>query len=238
MIQEEEDSVFSSMEPKQLLQTLTTPYHEVSLYRFLINYFPENIVQDVFRHYVVGYSDRYKGSPVFWIIDMDGNIRTGKVMGYNDKTGKRRKNPPQISFLHTPDRDVRDTIKSQYYYKQCLYGEHLIPQYEKFAIVESEKTALICTMFAWMKQDYSTLWLATGGLENIRDSLMRPLEGKNVQFYPDKGEAAGRWEKRINEKLSPEIRENFKMNLCIEKVNILEDGDDIGDYILKMREKQ
>jgi len=64
---------------------------------------------------------------------------------------------------------------------QCLFGEHLLKQYpfKNVAIVESEKTALICSSF-W--NEY--IWLATGGKSQLNDRL-QVLKGRKVVAFPD-----------------------------------------------------
>jgi hypothetical protein len=64
---------------------------------------------------------------------------------------------------------------------QCLFGEHLLKQYPSraVALVESEKTAVICCAF-W--QEY--IWLATGGKSQLNDRL-QVLRGRKVVAFPD-----------------------------------------------------
>ncbi len=64
---------------------------------------------------------------------------------------------------------------------QCLFGEHLLPQYpdKPAALVESEKTAVIASIFC---PDF--IWLATGGKAQMNDRI-EVLRGRNIVAFPD-----------------------------------------------------
>ena len=64
---------------------------------------------------------------------------------------------------------------------QCLFGEHLLKRYPfmPVALVESEKTAVICSSF-WPEY----IWLATGGKSQLNDRL-QVLKGRKVVAFPD-----------------------------------------------------
>ena len=98
----------------------------------------------------------WNGATVFWQIDVSGNVRAGKIMGYDAKTGHRVKQPfNQVSWVHSV-RKIPD-----FHMRQCLFGEHLLAYASSMArtvaIVESEKTALIAALFI-----PDLVWLATG----------------------------------------------------------------------------
>lgn len=65
---------------------------------------------------------------------------------------------------------------------QCLFGEHLLPMYpdKPVALVESEKTAVIC---AGLMPKY--LWLATGGKQQINAKKFAVLEKRKVTAFLD-----------------------------------------------------
>ena len=81
------------------------------------------------------------GKTVFWQIDIEGKIRSGKIILY-DQNGNRRKNTmPPVQWVHSalqlPD----------YNLKQCLFGEHRLKNTNKpVCIVESEKSAVIASL--------------------------------------------------------------------------------------------
>lgn len=136
---------------------------------------------ELFDMYYLGSSKKWKGASVFWQIDVDGNVRTGKIMGY-DKSGHRIKEPRSlITWVHSHLK-LKD-----YNLEQCFFGEHLLTQYPSalVCIVESEKTAMICK--AYLPEH---IWLATGGkcgCNFYSKSVNRVLKGRNVILFPDEG---------------------------------------------------
>lgn len=133
------------------------------------------------------------GATVFWQIDRNGNVRAGKIMGYNAETGHRVKEPfNQVSWVHSV-RKVQD-----FRMKQCLFGEHLLSDTSStisskpVAIVESEKTALVAAHF----------YLTSSGLppeECTGASTARPCRywgGSEVILFPDL-KATEEWRQRL-----------------------------------------
>ncbi len=87
---------------------------------------------------------------------------------------------------------ARHALPDDWELTQCLFGEHLLPQYpnHKVALVESEKTALICT--ALMPQ---YLWLTTGGKAQFGEKL-DALKGRDVIAFPDV-DAYDTWKEKL-----------------------------------------
>ena len=128
------------------------------LYRYLTKVAGKEKTDRLFNLYKVGTSKMWNGATVFWQIDINGNVRAGKIMGYDAKTGHRIKHPfNQVSWVHSVKK-IPD-----FHMKQCLFGEHLLADASSstrtVAIVESEKTALVAAQFI---PDF--IWLATGGM--------------------------------------------------------------------------
>ena len=120
---------------------------------------------------------------IFLQLDAAGQCRTGKIMHYNPSTGKRIKDetiPSRINWLHTTLKR-RHQLPKDWQLTQCLFGEHLLPQHpdKTVALVESEKTAIICA--ALMPQ---YLWLATGGKSQFNNRLTS-LKGRKIIAFPD-----------------------------------------------------
>lgn len=235
----EESEIFHSEIPiMEVIESITENPNKISLFRWLCKYYPEVYVRQVFSMYMVGYSWKFHGSPTYWQIDTYGAVRSGKTIGYDENTGCRVKTPyPQVSWAHSVDRKLRETVEDTYVLKQCLFGEHLLRKFNKFSIVESEKTVLICTLEEMIKNNgkLSTLWLACGGLTNITNRLFRVLEGEKVIFFPDKGIAYKQWSERVRA-LSNSIQVNFLINKGLEDTN-LQEGSDIADYIIGLKSK-
>ena len=150
------------------------------LYRYLTKVAGKEKTDRLFNLYKVGTSKMWNGATVFWQIDINGNVRAGKIMGYDAKTGHRIKHPfNQVNWVHSVKR-VPD-----FHMKQCLFGEHLLSETSipasTVAIVESEKTALIAALFI---PDF--VWLATGGMHgSFNSKAMQVLCGREVILFPD-----------------------------------------------------
>ncbi|MDR0835283.1 MAG: DUF6371 domain-containing protein, partial [Tannerella sp.] len=105
------------------------------------------------------------------------NCRAGKIIVYG-KNGHRRKDVmPPVQWAHSilklPD----------FHLSQCLFGEHLLhDNTKKVAIVESEKTAIIASVYL-----PEFIWMACGGCGNLSLKLCEPLKGRNVVLFPDCG---------------------------------------------------
>ncbi len=120
---------------------------------------------------------------IFLQIDQDNQCRTGKIMQYNPATGHRIKDPDKpgrINWLHSILKRKKQ-LPPDWQLTQCLFGEHLLPQHQDktVALVESEKTAIICS--AMMPQ---YLWLATGGKSQFNNRLT-VLKGRKIIAFPD-----------------------------------------------------
>ena len=83
-------------------------------------------------------------------------------------------------------------LKQDWTLSQCLFGEHLLTKYPEktVALVEAEKTAVICAGFF---PDY--VWLATGGKSQLNERL-NVLKGRKVVAYPDL-DATKEWRTRV-----------------------------------------
>lgn len=80
------------------------------LYRYFTKVAGKEDTDKLFRLYRVGTSRMWNGAAVFWQIDRDGNVRAGKIMGYDAETGHRVKEPfNQVSWVHSV-RKVPDFI--------------------------------------------------------------------------------------------------------------------------------
>lgn len=142
---------------------------------YLNSLFGKDVSDELIKKYFIGTSKNWEGACVFWQIDTQGNVRTGKIMLYNPTTGKRVKEPfNHISWVHSALK-IKDFELSQ-----CLFGEHLLNDKTKdVAIVESEKTAIVASVFF-----PEFIWLATGGMSFNSDKC-KVLEGRDVFLFPD-----------------------------------------------------
>ena len=138
---------------------------------------------------VEGLVDQYQlgvtkaGDVIFFQIDKEGRCRTGKVMKYDPVTGHRIKDDSSkcpITWIHAIMKR-KGLLPEEWELSQCLFGEHLLSLYpdRTVALVESEKTAVICAGFI---PEY--VWLATGGKTSLGNKL-DALSGRKVVAYPD-----------------------------------------------------
>lgn len=144
--------------------------------KFLIDLFGVEVASQLVSHYFIASSKHWNGATVFWQIDAQGKIRTGKIMLYSPTTGKRVKEPfNHITWVHTLLKIPNDETR------KCLFGEHLlIDKTKPVAIVESEKTAVIASVYL---PQY--IWLAVGSLTNLSAEKCSILKGRTVILFPD-----------------------------------------------------
>jgi hypothetical protein len=207
----------------ELLVLCSRDFKQNNLIQFLKIYFSKAEVQSVITEYRLGTANHWKGSTVLWQLDSQNKIMAGKVMLFDPETGKRIKVP------HNHIQWVHKLLKlKDFVLQQCLFGLHLIngSAKKKIAIVESEKTALMMSLFL---PDY--IWMATGGKGNFNKKMLLPIKGYTILAYPDKSEFND-WNK-----IALELqKEGFKINCSrfIEDKNV-PDGTDLADIYLESR---
>ncbi len=177
------------IENKLMEQTLHG-YSVNPLYRYISTVFGKEETERLFALYKVGTSKKWDGSTIFWQIDIDGKVRTGKIMKYDAKTGHRTKEPhSMVTWVHSEMKISNFTLR------QCFFGEHLLtdtPKSKTIAIVESEKTSIIATHFI---SDF--VWLATGGMNGcFNKEAVNVLKGREVILVPDLG-ATDKWKAKM-----------------------------------------
>lgn len=197
------------------------------LYRYLTTVVGKEKTERLFNIYKVGTSKMWHGATVFWQIDINGNVRAGKIMGYDANTGRRIKVPfNQVSWVHSV-RKMPD-----FHMKQCLFGEHLLVDASSSArtvgIVESEKTALIAALFI-----PDLIWLATGGMHgSFNSEAMQVLGEHEVVLFPDL-KATDEWRRKTQM-----LQSICKSVTCSDLLEVMatdeqrEAGLDIADFLL------
>ena len=106
-----------------------------------------------------------------------------------------------------------------------MFGEHLlsIQTAMPVALVESEKTAII----AMGKMPYY-LWLATGSLNEFKQSKLEILLGRRVVAFPDLG-AYYRWQQKASTfSFRVDISNYLEIHATEEQKK---QGLDIGDFL-------
>lgn len=144
--------------------------------KFLIDLFGAEVTSQLVSRYFIATSKHWDGSTIFWQIDTQGKVRTGKIMLYSPTTGKRVKEPfNHINWVHNVPKI------SDFQLKQCFFGEHLLKDKTKpVAIVESEKTAVIASVYL-----PQFIWLAAGSKDGLNVDKCSILKGRTVILFPD-----------------------------------------------------
>jgi hypothetical protein len=200
-------------------------YDKNNFISFLGCLFDKEKIAYLIDEFKIGTSKHWPGATVFWQMDDNGRIRTGKIMLYDPQTGKRvKKQVAYIQWVHT-------ILKlKDYNLEQCLFGIHQLPKAgtKPVAIVESEKTAVLMTGFY-----PGYYWMATGGLSNLTYAKMRVLEGRKIILYPDLG-GREKWQEKAGALIQKGM--DVQVSTILEKHCSSMDrksGFDIADYFIK-----
>lgn len=219
----------SYIDENQLLDSLHSESKTSNLYRFFTKYFEEEKVKKVFKKYLVGVSNKWENSTIFYQVDEQMKIRAGKIMQYDSTTGRRDKK----KFFWI--KNETEMSKMQ----QVFFGLHLTNYFEDYTIgiVESEKTAMLCDLFF----DERIVWLASGGLEGINERKLKDLIEREVILFPDlssnnsKNSAYKSWKMKA-ELHGGKLKMNIKINNYLELFSCSSDKEnqlDLGDFIIK-----
>ncbi|RCW38364.1 DUF6371 domain-containing protein [Marinilabilia salmonicolor] len=192
---------------------------------FLSLLFDKEKVAFLIDQFKIGTSKHWPGATVFWQLDNNGKIRTGKIMLYDPRTGKRVKR--DVAFIQWAHKILK---LKDYNLEQCLFGLHQLPDAgtKPVAIVESEKTAVLMTGFY-----PGYCWMATGGLSNLSYSKMKILAGRKIFLYPDLG-GWDKWQEKAGDLISKGM--DVQVSTILEKhcsAKDRESGFDIADYFIK-----
>ena len=137
---------------------------------------------------------------MFWQIDHEGIVRSGKMMMYDDHGHRRKEQENHPKWIYNQpghyDAQLRyipgpmDILKPEAHDTDIkpLFGANLLRRYPDATVnvVESEKTALI--MANYFGQPERSLWLAVGGLRFLKLDSLQPLidQGRTIWLWPDK----------------------------------------------------
>ena len=157
---------------------------------YLRGLFGPSQAQQLVERFYVGTSKHWPGATVFWQIDLEGQVRTGKIMLY-DANGKRVKKPfSHIQWVH------RHIQQPDFRLEQCLFGLHQLrqaPPNKVIGLVESEKTAVIAS-----GHFPELVWMAVGSLHQLNAERCQVLRGRQLVLFPDVGGWA-LWQQRAQE---------------------------------------
>ena len=176
-------------------------------------------VEEVISFYCVGHGKN--GHTIFWQIDEQGRVRTGKMMKYRPDGHRDKEATWNFDFIHatlarhwdTEKREMTDEPPypfphlydpSKQEMRQCYFGMHLLDKYkcknieQEVKIVESEKTALL--MAITYGNHAKQVWMACGGLENLSREKLKPLidQGRRIILYPDR-DGIKKWQQKAEQ---------------------------------------
>lgn len=197
--------------------------------RFLFDFLTDKQIEEVYQNYALGATKNKE--VIFWQIDINGSVRTGKIMQYNHETGRRIKHESgAIDWVHNKLKQTNQ-LPEDYNLQQCFFGEHLLKLYpdKTVAIVESEKSAIIASAII-----SDSVWLSTGQLNGLSIEKAKVLKGRNVILFPDLG-GYEKWSIKADEiKLFVECE--IKVSTILEDIATEEQrakGLDIADYMIE-----
>ena len=172
-------------------------------------------IDDVLKVYHLG-TNRRNGMTIFWQIDEQQRVRTGKMMLYRQNGHRDRDTRYNFDWVHSALRRHRDPKTGETTYDppypfpnifdpskqepiQTLFGMHLLNAYGQIGqvnIVESEKTALI--MAIAYGNHTGQVWMACGGLEMLNRERLKPIiqQHRRIVLYPDR-DGINRWRAKL-----------------------------------------
>lgn len=218
-------------------------YERNNFARLLRTHFGLGVADELLTRYQVGTSNHRSGDCVFWFIDEQDRVRGGKIILYDETFHRVKTADGHIEWAHTAlaDRyrrqgrpapawfaayEAKDNPKSP-----CLFGLPQLataPTGQPVAVVESEKTAVLCTPYL-----PAYLWLATGSKGQLTADRLEPLRGRRIVLFPDAG-ALDQWQTRATELR----RLGFDVQISdeLEKLATAEErgvGLDLADVLLR-----
>lgn len=208
-------------------------------------------MHDAARNYRLGATR--DGGVIFWMIDTDERVREGKVMCYQtDCHRDHNRSPTTISSILKKQGKLTEDFRAAY----CLFGLHLLrddaaPDDDTVvAVVESEKTAVICSELIPAIQSKQhpdrqspVIWLASGGLTSLNVEKLAPLVGRRVIIFPDTdpdGKAFAQWS-TIAKEASRALGQPFPVSDILERQASPEQKQrkiDIADLLLERQDIQ
>lgn len=171
--------------PKPLFKRSLNGYSKNNFVIYLSTLFNQSTIERLIKKYHLGTSRQLNGGCIFYQIDVQGNVRRGKIIVYDAETGRRGAINSVHSQLH---------IDHKHYPEWRFFGEHLLCELDKpVAMVESEKTAVIASVYF-----PGFIWLATGTISTLKPEYAKSLKDRHVTLFPDIG-AYEEWKVRMKE---------------------------------------
>lgn len=162
-----------------IFQKSLSGYEGNNLVQWLCCKLDRVVVMDAVKAYQVGTTKN--GRTIFWQVNSEGNAASGHVIAYPPDDHHRIKNinPTWVHSL------LRLTDEKKFNWVKYWFGEHLLGQYptRKVAIVESEKTALVASIYL---PHLDFIWLASCGKDGLNNrDKWKALQNRTIVLYPD-----------------------------------------------------
>ena len=143
-------------------------------------------LEKMLRNYGVGHARQ--GHTIFWQIDENAQVRTGKLMLYKPDGHRDKDTKGNFHWVHNMLNQAGKIDLEKCDYSTTFFGMHLLsicPQ-AQINLVESEKTALLCATY-WGDMQHN-IWMATGGMTFLQRDRLKPIieQGRRVVLFPDK----------------------------------------------------
>jgi len=197
--------------PFSLMQSTLKGYQNNHFTQFLVKLFGETVAAGLIERYRIGTSKHWPGATIFWQIDTQNRVRTGKIMLYDKNTCKRVKQPyNHIAWVHcllrksesresrkSPEvtanqnaanespkqlSDSRSSGLPDFLLRQCFFGEHLLAL-DPFSTVAITESEKTAIIASYYYPKFT--WLAAGSLEGLSLSKCRVLKNRDVVLFPD-----------------------------------------------------
>ncbi|SIT94651.1 DUF6371 domain-containing protein [Pontibacter indicus] len=214
--------------PDTVFRNSLRKYDQNNFVAYINTLFSSEQISQLISRYFIGTAKRWKGATVFYQVDTKGRVRAGKIIQYNPITGKRIKNPrDHVSWVHSalklPD----------YNLEQCFFGEHLlsIGQKKTVAIVESEKTAIVASVYF-----PELIWLAAGSINGLSYKKCQVLRGREIILYPD----LNGFEEWSNKAIQLSNISTFEVSDILERWGTEVDrknGLDLADFLIRVNQQ-
>ena len=196
--------------PRGTMERTFRNYEQNVFVQYLRKMFGADKTLDLISDYNIGTAKG--GGAIFWQVDRNNNVRTGKVMYYGSN-GKRLKDKNSW-YLH-------NRVKPDFQLEQVFFGESLIDKDKPLAMAESEKTAVMMSVYM---PEYT--WIAAGGSQMLNTFRLSRLPRLDL-VCADNGQFE-EWKERTK-------HFNPSMDITVDgAVNegLIEEGSDILDLWL------
>ena len=194
--------------PIETMRATLGHYRRNALAELLTTHFGVGVASELLTRFALGTSAHWPGACVFWLVDEQGRVRGGQVVRY-DETGHTVKQPTRCTtWAHTalaarcrqlgqPLPEWLTAYSATEVPKcPCLFGLPQLataPRGQPVALVESAKTAMLCTPYL-----PAYTWLATMGKSYLTAERLAPVKGRPLVLFPDAGATAD-WQRRAEQ---------------------------------------